>query len=80
MKIPSVTKLSQKYNSDTVLLLLRDWNEIQKVVAALGKSRFVTGNTLAKHIPPTTVKNSKRRCRPCVPLFLLGHGKYPTCL
>ena len=71
MKIPSVTKLSQKCNSDTVLLLLRDWNEIQKVVAALGKFRFVAGNTLVKQYTPPLCKNSKRRCRPCVPLFPL---------
>ena len=48
MKIPSVTKLSRKCNSDTVLLLLRYWNEIQKVVAEVGKSRFVAENTLLK--------------------------------
>ena len=52
IKILSVTKLSQKYNSDTVLLLLRDWNEIQKVVAALGQSRFVAGNTLLEQYTP----------------------------
>ena len=52
MKIPSVTKLSRKCHSDTVLLLLRYWNEIQKVVAALGKSRFVAENTLLKQYTP----------------------------
>ena len=52
MKIPSVTKLSRKCNNDTVLILLRYWNEIQKVVAALGKSRFVAGNTLLKQYTP----------------------------
>ena len=52
MKIPSVTKLFQKCHSDTVLFLLRYWNETQKVVAALEKSRFVAGNTLEKQYTP----------------------------
>lgn len=37
IKSPPVTKLSRKCRNDTVLLLLRYWNEIQKVVAALRK-------------------------------------------
>ena len=48
MKSLSVTKQLRKCHSDTVLLLLRYWKEIQKVVAALGKSQFVAGNTLTK--------------------------------
>ena len=52
IKIPSVTKLFQRCHNDTVLLLLRYWNEIRKVVAALGKSQFVAGNTLLKQYTP----------------------------
>ena len=52
IKILSVTKPLRKCHNDTVLLLLRYWNELQKVVAALGKSRFVAGNTLLKQYTP----------------------------
>ena len=58
MKIPSVTKLSRKCHSDTVLLLLWYWSEIQKVIAALRNSRFVAGNTLLEQY--TLAQNIRR--------------------
>ena len=77
MKIPSVTKLSRKCNSDTVLLLLRCWNEIRKVVAALGKSRFVAGNTLLKQYTPPLWKTVKAAVAPVCCFFLWGRVSIP---